>query len=171
MNILAEKNSVIEQSIWDSIRVGLNHHLMSKPFENNKLAYAKQLLDQYFPLTCGSHQNVCSYVVYYNQLLAFLADGQQSGLRQARQFVAFSGHKSEPSTILLENNGFHLEISLAGSACDLAGIEDVQVEAKLMTILNQENMPLSRTWTSLITGLLHHPMKQFTAKDGSIYEL
>lgn len=55
--------------------------------EHEKLAHAKQFLDRHFPLDSGSHQEVISYVVYYQHLLAFFADGSHSGLRQAKQFV------------------------------------------------------------------------------------
>ncbi|MCG9696190.1 malate synthase [Shewanella sp. Isolate11] len=182
MNIQAEQQDIIEQPIYNFIKQVMpmtltngNNALDQAQQETDNMVYAKQILDQYFPLSHGSHQDVCSYVVYYNQLLAFFANGQQSGLAQPRQFVAFTGHKCEPSTILMKNNGFHLEISLAAKGkheiCDLAGIEDVQVEAALMTIVSRESTPASRSWTSLISGQVDHRNKQFTAKDGEPYEL
>ncbi len=182
MNIQAEQHKASEQPIYNFIKMVLNtnnhehnqddsHELESARTVDSTMVYAKQILDLYFPLTHGSHQNVCSYVVYYNQLLAFFEDGQQSGLRQPKQFVALTGHRSEPTTILLQSNGFHLELSFAADQCDLAGIEDVQLEAELMTIMNGENLPSSRSWTSLITGQVSSTTKLFTAKDGSAYEL
>jgi len=35
------------------------------------LNYSKAFLDKVFPLDQGSHNDVCSYVVYYQHLLAF----------------------------------------------------------------------------------------------------
>lgn len=48
--------------------------------EHEKLAQAKQFLDRHFPLDTGSHQDVISYVVYYQHLLAFFADGDRKSV-------------------------------------------------------------------------------------------
>jgi malate synthase len=94
--------------------------------------YSKSFLDRVFPLETGSHKDVSSYVIYYNHLLAFFADGSKSGLRTPSQFVALSGHKSEPTSIVLKNDGFHVEMIFNKNGPrgmkDLAGIDDIQVE-------------------------------------------
>lgn len=96
------------------------------------MTYSKSFLDKVFPLENGSHQNVSSYVIYYNHLLAFFPDGEKSGLENPRQFVALSGHKSEPTSIVLNNDGFHVEMIFNKNGTrgmkDLAGIDDIQVE-------------------------------------------
>ena len=96
------------------------------------MAYSKSFLDKVFPLESGSHQDVTSYVVYYSHLLAFFADGSKSGLESSKQFVALSGHKSEPSSLLLQEGGFHVELRFDKNGPrglkDLAGIDDIQVE-------------------------------------------
>ncbi|MCG9713713.1 malate synthase [Shewanella insulae] len=179
MNIQTEQ---LDQSIYNFIKqvmpmtqVNGNNALAPQMEQQDGLTYAKQILDQYFPLSQGSHQDVCSYVIYYKQLLAFFADGSQSGLAQPRQFVALSGHKCEPSSLVLKNNGFHIEIALdrrgEQGRHDLAGINDVQVEAALMTIVDNEQSPCLRTWTSLVTGQADQHCKEFTSKDGTEYRL
>lgn len=143
--------------------------------DSEATAYAKQVLDQHFPLSNGSHQDVCSYVIYYKQLLAFFADGSQSGLAEPKQFVALTGHKCEPTSLVLKNNGFHVEVSINRRGVygcnDLAGIDDVQVEATLMTIVNSQQAPSQRSWTSLVSGQAGSCNKQFTSKDGTEYEV
>ncbi|MFV7769673.1 malate synthase [Shewanella marisflavi] len=177
MNMHTEQ---LDQSIYNFIKqvmpmtlINGNNALAPQGQEHDTLTYAKQILDQYFPLDQGSHQDVCSYVIYYKQLLAFFADGSQSGLAQPKQFVALSGHKCEPSSLVLKNNGFHVEIAIdrrgEQGRHDLAGVNDVQVEAALMTIVNSEQSPCQRSWTSLVTGQADKHCKEFTSKDGNEY--
>ncbi len=96
------------------------------------MTYSKSFLDKVFPLENGSHQEVSSYVIYYNHLLAFFPNGEKSGLQNPSQFVALSGHKSEPTSIVLKNDGFHVEMIFNKNGTrgmkDLAGIDDIQVE-------------------------------------------
>ncbi|QLE84934.1 malate synthase [Shewanella sp. Scap07] len=185
MNMSTEQHQQIDQSIYNFIKQVLPVAAAEQALGNTALdveqqrmasmRYAKQVLDTYFPLSQGSHQDVRSYVVYYNQLLAFFNDGTQSGLAQPKQFVALCGHKCEPSSIVLKNNGFHIEISIDprgeyGSR-DCANIEDVQVEAALMTIVNTDQPQGQHSWASLVKGGIGRGDKQFTAKDGSDYSL
>lgn len=126
---------------------------------------AKEFLDAKFPLAKGSHKNACSYVVYYSQLLIFMADGTQTGLRFPKQFVALTGHKSEPSAILLKDRGTHVELSFdrkkANNGEDLANIKDIQLEGHeyWISLINVEN--------TATTAVLQE--REFTAKDGSEY--
>lgn len=106
--------------------------------------YSKQFLDSVFPLEHGSHKNVKSYVVYYRHLLAFLDDGTQSGLMHPEQFVALSGHKENPSSIVLKTNGYHVEVIFNPCGThgrkDLANIDDIQVETfESKAPLSQQN--------------------------------
>ncbi len=129
---------------------------------------AKQFLDSTFPLAKGSHQDVSSYVVYYQQLLIFFIDGTHTGLKDPKQFVALNGHKSEPSAILLRDKGTHVELTFDRcgeiGAHDSANIEDIQVEGhrywiSLLNIDEQNRISMSQQ------------DQIFTAKDGSDYLL
>ncbi|MCL1137396.1 malate synthase [Shewanella pneumatophori] len=128
---------------------------------------AKEFLDAKFPLANGSHKNACSYVVYYQQLLVFMADGSQTGLKMPKQFVALNGHKSEPTAILLKDNGVHVELTFDRTKDnrdqELANINDIRLEGH-------------EYWISLIdierTVVASSMQEQvFTAKDGSDYLL
>jgi len=124
------------------------------------MTYSKQFLDKVFPLENGSHQDVSSYVIYYKHLLAFFPDGSKSGLQQPKQFVALSGHKSEPTSIVLKNDGFHVELIFNKNGSrgikDIAGIDDIQVETNKVNFggeiaANDENtQQKTRHWFSMM---------------------
>ncbi len=133
---------------------------------NHVIDYAKEFLDETFPLSIGSHSDVTSYMVYYQHLLAVFPDGSSCGLKAPRQFVALSGHKSEPTSVVLKNNGLHIEIIFDRNGVngkkDLAGIDDIQVEAALTTIMDFEDSVAAvdsddkieayRNWLGLVQG-------------------
>jgi malate synthase len=157
------------------------------------MTYSKSFLDKVFPLENGSHQDVSSYVIYYKHLLAFFPDGSKSGLQQPSQFVALSGHKSEPTSIVLKSGDFHVEMIFNKNGTrgmkDLAGIDDIQVETTkanfgLEQAANDEQTQGKR-WFSMIRNddeLVYDEFgnqvcrcvdvpKAFTDKDGEDYAL
>ncbi|MFT6328676.1 MAG: malate synthase [Bermanella sp.] len=71
-----------------------------------------KILDQYFALQDGSHEDVKEYVIYFRHIMAFFADGTHCGLAQPKQFVAFAGHKDTPESIVLKENNVHIELVL-----------------------------------------------------------
>jgi len=135
---------------------------------NHVIQYAKEFLDEVFPLALGSHLDVTSYVVYYQHLLAFFPDGSKTGLKMPRQFVALCGHKDDPESILLCNNGLHVEVQFdrnGSIGChDLAHIQDVVVEAAVTTIMDcedsvaavdaEDKIEIYRNWLGLMAGSL-----------------
>ncbi len=146
--------------------------------EQEKLTLVKQFLDRHFPLNTGSHQDVSSYVVYYQHLLAFFADGSHSGLRQTKQFVAFNGTKEAPSAIVLQDQGRHVELCFDRSGLvgtrNLAHLEDVQIEAASTPKIETHRSMNSRHWLSLLhAGMPANDTldKHFTAKDGGDYQV
>ena len=160
---------------------------------------AKDFLDEHFPLDEGSHHDVSSYLVYYQHLLAFFPDGSKSGLKHACQFVAFDGSKSDPSYLLLKNNGLHvgLQIDRHGKigATDKAGVDDIQMESAITTIMDFEDsvsavdsndkIAAYRNWFGLMRGNLEASFtkndqtvqrtlncdRNFTAKSGVMYRV
>jgi malate synthase len=71
-----------------------------------------KILDQYFALQDGSHEDVKEYVIYFRHIMVFFADGTHCGLAQPKQFVAFAGHKDTPESIVLKENNVHIELVL-----------------------------------------------------------
>lgn len=107
------------------------------------VAYARQFLDQALPLAKGSYQEVVGYSVDGNKLAVKLKDGSTTGLKDEKQFVGYQGSASSPSSLLLRNNGIHIDIQIDKTKIiglsDPAGVNDVVVEAALSTILDLED--------------------------------
>ena len=107
------------------------------------VAYARQFLDQAAPLLKASYSDVVVYTVVDNKLAVKLKDGSTTGLVDEKQFVGYQGETSAPSSILLRNNGIHIDIEIDKTktigANDVAGVNDVVLEAALSTILDLED--------------------------------
>ncbi|MDF1486481.1 malate synthase G [Ramlibacter sp. H39-3-26] len=106
------------------------------------IAFARNVLDQAAPLAHGSHKDACGYSVLNGQLLVATTSGTVA-LRDPVQFVGYQGDATAPSSVLLVNNGLHIDIRIdrttpIGSS-DAAGVADVVLEAALSTILDLED--------------------------------
>ena len=107
------------------------------------VAYARQFLDQAVPLAKGSYQDAVAYSVDGNKLAVKLKDDSSTDLKDEKQFVGYQGNVSSPSSLLLRNNGIHIDIQIDKTKIiglsDPAGVNDVVVEAALSTILDLED--------------------------------
>jgi len=105
--------------------------------------YARGVLDQAAPLAQGSHRDASGYRVESGQLVVALQGGHSSGLAEPEKFVGYQGDAANPTSVLLCNNGLHIDIlidrSTAIGAADAAGVSDLVVEAALSTILDLED--------------------------------
>lgn len=158
--------------------------------QSEKQVKAKQLLDRLFPLEHGSHQDVTSYVVDYRHIMAYFKDGQHSGLKHPKHFVAYMGEKNDPDSILFrDGSGSHLEVMFGchkGTGCiELVEIDDIQLEScttfgqapteATNTTLQQETIAAMRHWISLVKGdekgkpKACSEDKEFRAKSGEDY--
>ncbi len=107
------------------------------------VAYARQFLDQVAPLSNASYSDVVAYTVVENKLSVKLKNGNTTGLIDEKQFVGYQGDASAPSSVLLSNHGIHIDIEIDKTktigASDVAGVNDVVLEAALSTILDLED--------------------------------
>ena len=107
------------------------------------IAYAKQFLDDAFPLSAGSHKDAVSYRVRSGSLFVELADGTETELREPEKLVGLQGEPASPAVVLLRNNGLHVEIHVDRAhpvgQTDLAGVKDVVLESALTTIMDCED--------------------------------
>ncbi len=130
------------------------------------IAYAKALLDEAAPLERGTHAEVTGYAVVDGALTVFLNGGLTTGLKDPAGFSGYRGDPSEPSGILLVNNGLHLEIVVHRDSeigrSDPAGISDVILESAVTTIMDcedsvaavdaQDKVLVYRNWLGLMKG-------------------
>ncbi|WP_261836338.1 malate synthase G [Vibrio ishigakensis] len=132
------------------------------------IEFAKTMLDEIFPLDEGSHHDVESYTVYFENLLAYFPDGSSTGLKNPCQYVACSDPEREPTSIVLKHNGLHVELIINRQGkigkSDLSHIDDIQVESAASTIMDLEDsiaavdaedkVDAYRNWLGLVTGSL-----------------
>jgi malate synthase len=107
------------------------------------IAYARGVLNTAVPLANGSHIGTTNYAIEGGKLVVTLADGTKTGLKDEEKLVGYTGDIANPTSILLKNNGLHLEIiidptSPVGST-DAAGVKDLVLESALTTIMDCED--------------------------------
>ena len=107
------------------------------------VAFARNFLDQAVPLAQGSHRDASGYRVEGGQLVVALQNGSTTGVQDAAQFVGHQGEAADHTSVLLVNNGLHIDILINRATpigqADAAGVADVVVEAALSTILDLED--------------------------------
>lgn len=159
------------------------------------VAFAKRFLDETVPLASGSHRDARGYAVGASGLQVTLRSGAETGLLEPAQFAGFNGPAGEPSAVLLQHHGLHLEIQVdrghAIGALDAAGVKDVVLESALTTIEDCEDSVAAvdavdktlayANWLGLIKGDLSETLskggqpitrrlnadRRYTAVDGS----
>ncbi len=130
------------------------------------IAYARSFLDQAVPLESGGHSQVTAYSIVDQRLLVTLSDGSIATLADNDQLRGYLGDSKSPSSILLRNNGLHIEIQIDHYSpigqTDKAGVKDVVLEAAITTIQDcedsvaavdaQDKSLVYRNWLGLMKG-------------------
>ncbi|WP_158964196.1 malate synthase G [Chachezhania sediminis] len=164
------------------------------PFEAGRgarvVARVSVFLDETFPLEGASHADVTAYKVEDG---ALLADGYP--LMEPGKFAGFAGDPSRPTSVLLVNNGLHVELVFDRDhpigMTDRAGIADVVIESAVSAIMDcedsvacvdaEDKVLAYRNWLGLMKGDLEDTFEKggksmtrtlaadrvFTAPDGS----
>ncbi|PKZ64019.1 malate synthase G [Gordonia terrae] len=163
------------------------------------IAYAKDFLDKAVPLEQCSYTDVRSFAVVDSALQVKLDGDKTSTLADPTAFVGYRGDAASPTSILLRNNGLHLDIEIDPSSpigsTDPAGIKDVVVESAITTIMDFEDSVAAvdaedkvigyRNWLGLNKGDLAEEVskggktftrvlngnREYTAPDGTTFDL
>ena len=105
--------------------------------------YCRNVLDRTAPLKTGSHVGSQGYAVKAGKLVVTLANGKNTTLADAKQFVGYTGDAKAPASVLFVHNGIHLELQInkttAIGKTDAAGVSDLIAESALSTILDLED--------------------------------
>ena len=159
------------------------------------IEYARRFLDASAPLAGGSHHDAAGYKVEGGKLVVAQKNGGSASLKDPAQFAGYQGAADAPSSILLRNNGIHIDIRIDRASpigkTDAAGVSDVVLEAALSTILDLEDSIAAvdaqdktlayRNWLGILRGSLTeqvtkggktftrglNPDRVYTAPDGS----
>ncbi|MFW0785025.1 malate synthase G [Gordonia sp. CPCC 206044] len=163
------------------------------------IAYAKSFLDKAVPLEQCSWTDVTGLAVVDGALQVTLADGKTSSAADPSAFAGYRGEPAAPTSILLRNNGLHLDIEIDPESpigkTDPAGIKDVVMESAITTIMDFEDSVAAvdaddkvlgyRNWLGLNKGDLSEDVskggktftrtlnqnREYTAPDGSAFDL
>jgi len=129
-------------------------------------AYANQFLDESAPLAQGQYADVQAFAIHQGALRVTLKSGSEIGLRNPAQCVGYLGDAGDPESIVLLNNGLHIDIQIdrehpVGKA-SAAGIKDVVLESALTTIQDcedsvaavdaEDKVLVYRNWLGLMKG-------------------
>ncbi|MEG1273307.1 MAG: malate synthase G, partial [Acinetobacter sp.] len=132
------------------------------------IAFAKNFLNENFPLAQGSHADATEYTVDHNKLVVTLKDATQTTLAHEAQFVGYNGEAAAPTEIVFKNNGLHVIIEIDATSpigqTDAAGVKDLVLEAAVTTIQDledsiaavdaEEKVEGYRNWLGLMKGTL-----------------
>ncbi len=122
---------------------GASPGLEYNPIRGEKvITFAKTFLDQTFCLVSGTHADATSYKIISGSLKVNLPTGLVE-LKRPEQFVGYQGDEGSPTSVVLKNNGLHVEIQFdkarpVGNS-DPAGIADILIESALTTIMDCED--------------------------------
>ncbi len=130
------------------------------------IAWARAFLDEAAPLAIGSWREANNFAVAGGELSVAITGGSRIGLQDSTRFAGYRGEPSSPTSILLRNNGLHIEIVIDPSSAigrnDSAGIADLLIESAVTTIQDcedsvaavdaEDKVVVYRNWLGLMKG-------------------
>ncbi len=186
-DVISEEDGAGRRSTYNPVRGAL------------VIAEASAFLDETVALEDGTYSEVTQFELKGQQLVARHDKDRKVGLADPSKFVGFTKAGDELSSILLRNNGLHIEILLDRESpvgkTHPAGIKDVLLEAAITTIQDCEDsvatvdaadkIRVYGNWTGIMKGTLEaslekngesiirrlNPDKTFLTPEGDILTL
>ena len=136
------------------------------------IAFTDRFLDETAPLNEGSYGQATAFLLEEmrgkQHLTVMLRDQKKTRLVDASQFAGFNQSNGELSSVLLRNNGLHIEIRIERNhpigRSHSAGVKDVLLEAAITTIQDCEDSVSAvdaedktlvyRNWLGIMKGTL-----------------
>ncbi|MBT5832864.1 MAG: malate synthase G, partial [Candidatus Latescibacteria bacterium] len=135
------------------------------------VAQAQAFLDETVPLNGGSYATVTRFTLDDDgekKTLVATVDGERTGLRSPGQFVGYVEDGGDLVSILLQNNGLHIEVQIDANhpigKTHPAGVKDVVLESAITTIQDcedsvaavdaEDKVRVYRNWCGLMKGTL-----------------
>ena len=145
----------------------------NKERANNVITYVRKFLDESFPIDDLSWNEI-SEIKIKDKNLIFLNGKDEKNLKNKNQFIAFNKKNEKLSSILIQNNSLHIDISIDPNhmvgKLDKASISDVIVESAISTIIDNEDSVAAvdaedkvkcyRNWLGLMKGDLTANMEK-----------
>ena len=138
------------------------------------IEFSKDFLNENFPLSSGTYQEIAAFQISDNNLEITLKDQSKVTLEDNDKFEGYSGDVENPSGILLKNNNLHIEIQIdredSVGKDDLAGIKDILVESAVTTIQDcedsvaavdgEDKCTVYANWLGLMQGTLEETFEK-----------
>src|SRR5699024_7303481 len=127
---------------------------------------SREFLAETVPLTTRSHKDATTYNMENGNLSVTLENGDGVGLRDADKCIGIQGGEAAPNSMLLKNNGLHIDIQVDGEdpvgKTDRANVKDVVIESAISSIMDCEDSvtavdaddktDIYRNWLGLMRG-------------------
>ena len=138
------------------------------------IAKTSSFLDEAISLENGTYSEVTQFEFNGRQLIARLGKNRKAGLADPSKFVGYTMSGNELSSILLRNNGLHIEILIDPESpigkIHPAGIKDILLEAAITTIQDCEDSVAAvdatdkakvyGNWTGIMKGSLEASLEK-----------
>ncbi len=129
------------------------------------IGYVRKFLDEVAPINNASWKDISKILIKKEEVIFFTED-KENYLTNTKQFIAFTGKKDKPESILLKNNNLHIDILINSNhmigKIDKASIADVIMESAVSTIIDNEDSVAAvdaedkikcyRNWLGLMKG-------------------
>ncbi len=155
-DVISEEDSAGRASTYNPVRGAL------------VIAKTSAFLDETIALESGTHSEVTQFEFNGRQLIARLGKDRKVGLADPSKFVGYMTTGNDLTSILLRNNGLHIEILIDPESpigkVHPAGIKDILLEAAITTIQDCEDSVAAvdasdkarvyGNWTGIMKGTL-----------------